>query len=314
MNDGRYDISDAAAAAADAGGRAVGERYLFGVGTVLFAMLLWSSSGILMRSIETASQWPVVFYRSATMAATVFAIIAVSHRGRVVRAFRAAGGLGVLGGLFFAASTICFIFSITSTTVANTAFLSATAPLFAAVLAWIALKERVRAATWIAMAAALLGVALMVVEGVAAGRLSGNLLAVGSALTFAALTVALRGGRRVDMLPSVCLGGAFAALVGLLFAADLAISVRDLALCVVMGTVQLSAPLVLFIVGSRHLSAVELSLLSLLDVVLSPLWVWLGIGETPSGLTLAGGAIVLTAIVGQALSGARRLRPPVGAV
>ncbi len=81
-----------------------------------------------------------------------------------------------------------------------------------------------------------------------------------------------------------------------------------------MGAVQIGAGLLVYTAGSRHLPAAELALLALTEVVLGPVWVWLGIGETPSLATLLGGAIVLGAIVGNALSGLRRWRPPIGAV
>ena len=284
-------------------------RYAEGVGLVLLAMLLWSMSGILIRSIESATAWQLVFYRSLVMAVSLLAIVALAHRGRLVRAFRAAGLLGMLGGLCFAASSICYLFSVTNTTVANTSFLYATTPLFAAILGWLAMRERVRATTWLAMAVAVGGIGLMVAEGIEAGRWLGNVFGLLSAVIFAGQMVIMRIGRRVDMMPSMCLGGGLAALAGLVLAQDVAVTPHDLALCLVMGSVQLAAPLALFTLGSRRVPVVQLSLLSLLDAVFNPLWAWLGVGEVPGHLTLLGGAIVLVAIAGDAVSSARRALP-----
>lgn len=282
------------------------ERYLHGVLLVLGASLLWSMSGILLRNIESATQLQLVFYRSSAMALTLLVIIAINHRGRVASVFGAAGVLGLLGGLCFAASSICFVFSITTTTVASTVFLTATTPLFAAVLAWPILGERSRPATWIAIAATLAGVGIMMWGGIDNGQRLGNLLALGAAMTFAGLTIVLRRGQHLDMTTAMCIGGVLAAIIGGVLADELAVSLRDLLLCMVMGSLQMAGALFLFVLGARHVSAVEVTLISLLEVVLNPLWTWLGVGEVPSGRTIVGGAIVLAAIIGLTLSGARR--------
>ena len=281
-------------------------RYVHGVLLVVAASLLWSLSGIMLRNIESATQLQLVFYRSAAMAVTLLVIIAANHRGRVIPVFRDAGGLGLLGGLCFAASSLCFVFSITTTTVASTVFLTATTPLFTALVAWVILGERNRPAAWAAMAATLAGVGIMMWGGINSGQFLGNLLALGAAVTFAGLTTALRRGKHLDMSTAMCIGGVMAALIGGALAKDLAISFHDFLLCLAMGSLQMAGALFLFVLGSRHLSAVEVTLISLIEVVLNPFWTWLGVGEVPSGQTLVGGAIVLAAIIGLTLSGARR--------
>jgi drug/metabolite transporter (DMT)-like permease len=285
-------------------------RYLFGVVLVVAASLLWSLSGILLRNIEAANQLQLIFYRSAAMAATLLLIIAANHRGRLRPAFGAAGFLGMLGGACFAASSVCFIYSITTTTVASTVFLTATTPLFTAVLAWLILGERNRPATWAAIAATMAGVGIMMWGGIVDGQLLGNVLALGAAVTFAGLAVVLRRGQHLDMTTAMFIGGVFATIIGGMLADSLAISWRDLLLCMAMGSLQMAGALYLFVLGSRRLPAVEVTLISLIEVVLNPFWTWLGVGEVPSGQTLIGGMIVLVAIVGLTLSGARR---PVGA-
>ena len=159
----------------------------------------------------------------------------------------------------------------------------------------------------------------MVWEGFAGGNPLGNLTALMAASGFAGFTVALRWGKTRDMRPAVCWAALFTlAVAGFMIvlggAGGFAISAWDLGLCIVMGMIQIGAGLLVYTAGSRHLPAAELALLALTEVVLGPIWVWLGIGETPSLATLLGGAIVLCAIAGNALSGLRRWRPPIGAV
>ena len=145
----------------------------------------------------------------------------------------------------------------------------------------------------------------------------GNLCGLGAALAFAAFAVTLRRGRAVDMTPAVCWAGIWGLLIGafMIWFSGLSYSVtlNDLALCAVMGVVQVGLGLILFTAGSRYLPAAELTLLSLTEVVLGPIWVWLGVGEIPSLLTVIGGAVVLGAVAAQAIYSVRR-RPPIGVV
>jgi drug/metabolite transporter, DME family len=149
------------------------------------------------------------------------------------------------------------------------------------------------------------------------GTIRGNLLALGASVGFAIFSVILRRGRERDMLPCVAIAGVVSALIALpvvlasapSIGTALTLSPRDLALCAVMGAVQVGCGLALFTLGARHVPVAELTLLSLTELALAPIWVWLAIGEVPSGYTLAGGAVIVTAITYQALSGARRRRP-----
>jgi drug/metabolite transporter, DME family len=158
---------------------------------------------------------------------------------------------------------------------------------------------------------------VMVGGGLVGGTIRGNLLALGASLSFATFSVLLRRGRRYDMLPCAAIAGAVSGLIALpvvlagapSLASALLITPRDLALCAIMGAVQVGGGLTLFTLGARHVPVAELTLLSLTELALAPIWVWLAVGEVPSGYTLIGGAIIVSAITYQALSGARRHRP-----
>ena len=149
--------------------------------------------------------------------------------------------------------------------------------------------------------------------GLALGRLSGNLLALGSAVTFAGHALFLRFNRQSDMLPAVLYAGLFGMLFGLLALGAAGVSPRllprDLGLALAMGVVQLGGGLVLYTRASRHLPAAELQLVSTAELVLAPLWVWIGVGEAPGAATLAGGGLIILAILGQALGARERVHP-----
>ena len=289
--------------------------YLGGVALVLLAGVFWSSMGLAIRLIEQADVWQILFYRSIALAAFLFCIISLRSGYRPLRAIRSAGLAGAIGGAGLVFAFAGGIYAIQTTTVANAMLLFAAAPFVAAVAGWIILRESVRRATWIAMLFAAAGIAIMVVNGIASGRLAGNLSALLSACGFAVFTIALRWGKLEDMLPAVFLGGVFAivttALVCNLNGSGLDIPRNDILIAITMGVFQVGLGLVIFTIGSRVVPAAELALLSMTEVLLGPLWVWLVLGETASFYTLLGGAILMLAIAGNALSGLRRKPVPV---
>jgi drug/metabolite transporter (DMT)-like permease len=289
--------------------------YSRGVLLVLLAGACWSSMGLGIRFIEVANVWQIVFYRSCALTPFLFAIIAIRSGGKPLPVIRKAGPAAVIGGLALVVAFTGGIYAIQTTTVANAMFLFATAPFMAALLGWLVLGERVRPATLIAAAVALVGIVMMVVEGISLGFMRGNIAAFVSAFGFAVFTIALRWGKLEDMLPTVFLSGIFAILVAgavcLSAGYTLAIPARDISIALSLGVFQVGAGLVCFTIGSKVVPAAELALLSMTEVVLGPLWVWLFLGETAGGYTLAGGAILMVAIAGNAISGLRRKPTPV---
>jgi drug/metabolite transporter (DMT)-like permease len=289
--------------------------YLAGVALVLMAGVFWSSMGLGIRNIEQANVWQILFYRSLALAAFLFCIITIRSAFRPLRAIRSAGIAGAIGGVGLVFAFSGGIYAIQTTTVANAMLLFASAPFLAAVAGWIVLREPVRRATWIAMLFAVVGIAIMVINGFAAGRMAGNISAILSACGFAVFTIALRWGKLEDMLPAVFLAGIFAVVTAALVCGvsgfSLVLPRNDVAIAVAMGVFQVGMGLVVYTIGSRVVPAGELALLSMTEVLLGPLWVWLFIGETASFYTLLGGAILMLAIAGNAVSGLRHKPVPV---
>ncbi len=286
--------------------------YRTGVALVLVAGLLWSFMGLAIRQIDVAGTWAIVLWRSVGMVPVLFLWIAWTSGGHPFRQVRRVGVAGAIGGLGLVLAFAGSIFAFQTTTVANAVFLFAAAPFFAAVLGWLVLREPVRRATWIAIAIACLGILVMVREGLAGGAILGNLSALGSGFGFAAFTITLRWGKLDDMMPAVMLGGIFAIILGALVLAaqgeTMWVPPQDIAVAMTMGAVLLATGMVLYTLGSRVVPAAELTLLSMVEVMLGPVWVWLFLNETATTGTFVGGAILLAAIAGNALSGARQRR------
>ncbi len=290
--------------------------YRSGLLLVLSAGVCWSTVGLVVRLMDDAGAWQILFYRSISLSLFLFLVICLQSGGRPLQVYRRAGWSGLCGGLALVLAFCGSIISVLNTTIANAMFLFATAPFFAAILGRLILGESVRRATWIAMAVAGVGVTLMVTEGIAVGNWLGNLAAVGSAIGFAFFTIALRWGRNDNMLPSVSLGGLFTTLfavaVCLVLGQPLGLSPHDAGLATFLGVFQLGLGLSIYTIGAKVVPAADLALLSMTEVMLGPIWVWLFLGETAGLLTLLGGGILLAAIGGNALTGLRRPPPPLG--
>lgn len=282
---------------------------------MLFAGVCWSTMGLGIRFFEVANVWQILFYRSCALAPFLFLIIIFRTGGKPLAAIAGAGPAGIIGGLALVCAFTGGIFAIQTTTVANAMLLFAAAPFFAAILGWVILRESVRKATWVALAAAVAGIFIMVWGGMSLGYLSGNLAALFSALGFAVFTVALRWRKLDEMMPTVFLGGVFAISISAVvcFSAgySLYIPLNDILIALALGVFQVGAGLAIYTIGSKAVPAAELALLSMTEVVLGPFWVWLVFGEMAGSHTILGGGILLAAIAGNALSGLRRKPMPI---
>jgi drug/metabolite transporter (DMT)-like permease len=276
---------------------------------MIVAPICWSSGGLLVRLLSFRDAWEIVFWRSSFMAAFVALTLAVMHGRRTAASVAAVGWPGVLSGLFLAGQFFLFIASLTRTTVANTFVLMSVSPFLAAIAGRLWLHEPVPLRTWLAIAAALAGMVVMFSDAIDAGRFAGNLLAVGCSCLFALNVTVLRKVRaKVDMLPTVMLAGWMSIALAWPLAAPFEATPRDLLILAFMGCVQLGTGCLLMVAASRHLSATELGLLALLEPILGPIWVWVLLGENPGPLALAGGTIVLSAVIANQAFGAWRSR------
>ena len=275
--------------------------YRLGILALVTATFFTSTAGVLLRHIESADGWTVLFYRAASFVVTMLLFILWRHGRHSVAAFRDIGRAGLGVAVFLGAAFMLFILAMLETTVANVVFTVSLSPFFAALIAWLVLREAVRPATLVTMVAALVGVGFMFADGLAAGGWRGNVIALVCCVCFSAGIVCLRGGRARDMLPAVCLAGVVASLVPALVAPTLAIGRHDLILAVFMGVVQLGFQYILVTGASRHVPAAEVTLVGRLALILAPLWVWLAVGEVPGELAFIGGAIVLAAVGGHAI-------------
>jgi drug/metabolite transporter (DMT)-like permease len=262
---------------------------------VALAAVAWSTAGVLQRqlTLDTSTQ---VFGRAAFAGAALLAYVAIVERGRVAHAFRSVGLAGVAVALCVATASASFIGALNHTSVARVLFILAVAPVLAALLARATLGEPITRRTALAMALALAGVALML-GAPGEGSLAGDGLAFLTALAFSVMIVITRWRHDVSMAPATCLSQAILVVAFLPFASPGDIGGDDVVWLAALGIGQIGLGFALLTVGARLIPAAQVGLITLLEVVLGPLWVWLALDERPSTLTLVGGTIVIVAIV-----------------
>jgi drug/metabolite transporter (DMT)-like permease len=276
-----------------------------GLALMVAAPVLWSSAGVVTRHIQSALPFEQVFWRSLFAFAFVFSVL-VFQKKHPWKAVRASGVPGLLSGLMWAVMFTAFLFALSMTTTANALVVMAVSPLLTAVFAWLFLKDPLPARTWVAAGAALLGIAWMFSAQLSA-HYAGMAVAFIIPVAAAINVVVLRAGHtHLDLVPAVMLGGALSCLIALPFALPFSSSARDLVLLAFLGVFQLGLPCMLLVLSSRALTAPEIALLGLLEVVLGPLWAWLGAGEHPGQATLLGGSVVVAALIMNELAAVKR--------
>ena len=271
------------------------------------ATLCWSSAGPLVRNMQIADTWEIIFWRSIFMSLFIIGWLWQQHRGGAWRIIRAVGFPGLVSAVLLTLMFFGFIIALSRTTVANTLIVISSAPFFAALFGWLFLRERVASRTLLAMIAAFAGIVVMFVGAVSHDRWIGAVVAMVVPVAFG-LNVALlrKMHATVDMIPGILLAGVISVLVTAPFALPFEATGRDFLLLAFMGSVQLGLGCVLITIASRHLAAVEIGLLSILETVFGILLTWALVGEQPSGAALAGGLIVIAALAANQIFALRK--------
>ena len=263
---------------------------------VFLSALIWSFGGAIARFISVDDSWTTVFWRSVWAAAFLVAFMLWRDGGRgMIALFRGMGLPGLVVALCFATASTCFVVALGYTTVANIVLMQAGVPLIAALIGWIAFRERVSGITWAAIAAVIAGVAIMVSDSFG-GRVSpvGDGLALLIAFAFSTATVVTRRFAHVRMTPATCTGTIIAAAFAATQASSFAVG---LAWLFAFGALNLGLGLALFATGARLIPAAFAALLGTFETILGPIWVWLIHAEVPSARTIVGGGVVFAALL-----------------
>ncbi len=280
-------------------------HYVFAITAPLF----WSLAGVVVKSLEQATEWQINFYRCLSLALFVAIVTLIRYRRSTLAVLRAGGFKTVVAGALLSGAMLCNVVALKYTTVAVAVFVMAAAPILAALLGRLFLGEEVRARVWLSIVMAILGIGIMVGGRLQIGDTVGVGVAVLGIVFFGVYAVSLRIGKNVDMTPAVFYGGAIGTAVSLSASigtgVGLAIPWIEAMWCSLLGVVQLGLGSVLFALAAQGVPAVQLTLFALGEPLLAPVWVWLVLGDVPTLTTLIGGAVLFAALAIQ-LSASRK--------
>jgi drug/metabolite transporter (DMT)-like permease len=274
--------------------------------------LIFSTGGLFIRKLDHPHAWQTVFWRSLSACVSLALLIIWRERTNPVRAIVRIGRPGWAVGAAFCLSSIGMVVSLSKTSVAIVLVIFALSPLAAAVMAWILIGERVRNYTWAAIGVTVAGVAFMVSGPGAGGSTSGALIALVIPLAFGYGTVMIRRHSEIAMAPAMLLSAAMSSVISLPFAHPFDISRHDLLLLLTFGFAQLGIGLALFSIGAARVPATDVALLSMLEPIMGPIWVWIFVSEYPGVPALIGGSAVFVALAAHTVYAASRTGMPDG--
>ncbi|MCP4431927.1 MAG: DMT family transporter [Gammaproteobacteria bacterium] len=258
-------------------------------------VLILSPDSLLIRLLKL-DDLTLIFYRGLLPVLTITVILVLYYRNRLWGVLSAVGWAGIVNGFLYAITNITFIHSIQITSVANTLVILSSAPVFAAFLCWILLREKQRPVTWVVIIFSMVGIFIIGVGSYQSDGLTGDLLALVCALSTACSAVLVRFRKSIDLVPSVIIGSLMLACYGWLQMPTVEVTQTQFIYIGIIGFILVPLAFLCLTVAPRFTSSAEVQLVFLLEAILGPLWVWMVIGETPSENTLIGGAVLLISV------------------
>jgi drug/metabolite transporter (DMT)-like permease len=268
-----------------------GKGILMAIGGVLVL-----SPDSLMIRLAGLDDFTLLFYRGLFPAFAISLILLIHYRADFVPALLRIGWAGIFNGVLFAGVNITFISAIQRTSVANTLLFLSSAPVFAAILSLLVLRENQRPSTWLIIVLSLLSIFVIGWGSYGSDGLVGDMFALGCATLTAGSAILVRYKKHIDLVPSVIIGSFFTACYALSQSPELAISSTQLVYVGIIGFILVPFAYIVLTIAPRYANSAEVQLVYLLESILGPLWVWLVIKETPSLNTIVGGSMLLASV------------------
>ena len=276
---------------------------------IFLGALCLSFGGIIVKSFEGATEWQILFWRQFFFSITVVIYLVFAYKKNFFKVFYKSGIPGFVAGLFLSIGFSAYVFAMYYTTVANTLFIITTETIFLAFFGYIFLKEKINLITFISILLGMSGVLLIVGSSLSiqsGDQILGNIVAFLMPISFAILIIIVRKYPDIDMVPAQFSAGVFAALIGYFIAGKLSISLHDLFLSFLAGFFQSGFGFILITIGSRTTPAAVVGVLMLTEAVFGPIWAWIFINEIPPLSVIAGGGIIIFAILFEFFSNFKR--------
>ena len=269
---------------------------------VFLGAVCLSFGGLIVKSFEGANLWQILFWRQFFFSLIVALYLLFTYKKNFFKSFYISGLPGFIGGLILALGFVAYVFSMYTTTVANTNFIITTETIFLALFGYFFLKEKINLITFISIILGMSGVLIILGSSLSiqsSEQFLGNIVAFIMPISFAALVVVIRKYPNVDMVPAQFTAGIAAAVIGFFIAGQLSISIHDLFLALLAGFFQIGFGFILITVGSQTTPAAIVGVMMLTESVFGPLWAWLFINEVPPAAVVIGGSIIIFSILFQ---------------
>ena len=276
-------------------------RSLPGPVLVFLGAFSLSFGGLIIKSFEGSTQWQILFWRTVFFLLVISIYLLITYKKNIFKSFYDSGIPGFFGGLILSFGFCGYVFAMYNTTVANTNFIIQTQTIFLAIFGYFFLKEKISKVTLTSIILAISGIILMVGNTLSPGQMFGNIAAFSMPISFAVLILVIRKYPSIDMVPSQFIAGIFALIIGYLMSGKILISYHDIFLGFLAGFFQLGFGFIFITIGAQRTPSAMVGIIMLTEAIFGPLWAWLFINEQPPNVVLAGGTIVIIAVLMQFL-------------
>lgn len=273
---------------------------------ISFTAFLWSSSGLFIK-VLTLSAFQISFFRSAIAGITILLIsILTKRKPKFERDL-----ISNLCAISYAAILIFFVLATKMTTAANAIFLQFTAPIYLLFLEPLFLKTKFKIRDLITIILCIAGMALFFFGKLDPGSIYGNVFAILSGISFAFFSLFLKWKKQLhkstNTLNNLIVGNFLVSLICLpIIFEGVSMSVSEGLILIYMGAIQIGISYMIFNEGIKYVSATESMIIAMLEAMFNPIWVFIGIGEKPSGFAIIGAAIIFAAILAHNIRSPRR--------
>jgi len=263
----------------------------------LMGAFFLSWGGLLIKEIESADIWQILFWRAFFFSLTLILFLLIRYKKKALFMINQSGYLGILYGFAMSLGFVAYIIAMTETTVANVLFIISSQTIWLAIFGYLFLKEKISLKTLFSIILAMTGITVMIGGSLDTGSLKGNLVALYIPINFAFLILLIRKFPKIDFVPALLIAGFLSMVYGFVMSETIVVSLYDLLIVFLLGSFQHAFGFICITIGARSTPAVIVGLLMLTEALFGPFWVWLFINEIPPTSVFLGGGIIVIAVI-----------------
>ena len=264
---------------------------------ILMGAFFLSWGGLLIREIDNANIWQILFWRAFFFSLTLIFFLFFRYKKETLYVVKKTGYPGIAYGFGMSLGFVAYIIAMTETTVANVLFIISSQTIWLAIFGYLFLKEKISLKTFFSIILAMTGIAVMIGGSLDTGSLFGNLVALFIPINFAFLILLIRKFSQLDLVPALFYGGIIIMIVAFFMSDTILISKNNLLVGFLLGTFQHACGFICIVIGARSTPAAVVGLLMLFETLLGPLWVYIFLNEIPPVSVFIGGSIIVIAVI-----------------